>query len=135
MRFRDILEESLDRLRQEVPVAYLTLCSRLAPLEVRLRVDGDDVGLRFREDGVILDTPQRPAVEVTTSRESILALADGRHTLLSAVLADHLFLVGRLDDLLAVHDGLQAYLHGAVRAPSFPALLGRYRAAEGGSAS
>src|SRR5262249_48697178 len=133
MRFRDVLEESLRRLRHEVPAAYEVLCRRLAPREVRLRVDGDDVALRFRRRDAILDVPQRPVVEVETTREAILQLVDARHTLLSAVLAEALVLRGSLDDLLAFHDGLQAYIHGAVRAPSFPKLLARYRRGEGGA--
>jgi hypothetical protein len=62
-------------------------------------------------------------------------LIDARLTLLDAVLSDALAMTGAPDDLLAFHDGLIAYVHGAVRAPSFPALLSAYRTNERRSAA
>jgi hypothetical protein len=60
-----------------------------------------------------------------------LELLDGRHTLLSAVLAERLWLCGRPEALLGFDDALGAYLHGAVRAPGMPALLRAYREVAG----
>jgi hypothetical protein len=68
-----------------------------------------------------------PAIDVRTTRATVLALIDAELSLVDAVLADHLSLRGALPDLLAFHEGLTTYVHGAVRAPSFPALLAAYR--------
>jgi hypothetical protein len=46
----------------------------------------------------------------------------------SAVLSDVHVLRGRPADVLAFHDGLAAYVHGGVRAPSFRRLLVEFRA-------
>jgi hypothetical protein len=50
-------------------------------------------------------------------------------SLLDAVLEERIVMLGSVPDICAFHDGLMAYLHGAVRCRSFPELLRRYRAA------
>ncbi len=60
-------------------------------------------------------------------RTAVLRVIDARDTLMSAVLADRLVLRGATRDVLAFHDGLIAYVHGAVRARSFPELLRQFR--------
>jgi hypothetical protein len=128
--FTDFLAASLAALGQEVPAAFALLCRRLARREVRLRVDDDTVALRFLPGGVVMDpVPERPCVELVTTGRTVLDVLEARETLVSAALRDRLQLRGALDDLLALHDGLLAYVHGAVRAPSLPRLLARYRAA------
>lgn len=117
-------------MRREVPAAYECMCEALAPREVRLHVDGENVAVAFTDAGAaMLPSPSRPSVELQTTGAAILDLIGARETLASAVLADRLVLRGALGDVLAMHDGVVAYLHGAVRAPSFPALLRRYREA------
>ena len=128
------MEESFAALRGEVPSAYAAMCACLAPRWLVLRVDGETVGLRFaRTEATFVPTTKSPAVELTTSRGTILDMIDGRHTLLTAVLAEGMWLRGRPADVLAFHDGLTAYLHGGVRAPSFRPLLAEFRGEEGPS--
>src|SRR5262245_61888320 len=122
MTFRQVLTESLHALRDEVPEAHAALCRRLAPRAVRLRVDDESSSLRLGPDGVALDADGPRAVEVDAARTTIIALVAARHSLVSAVLAEALVMRGRLDDLLAFHDGLVSYLQGAVRGASFPDL-------------
>ncbi len=62
-----------------------------------------------------------------TTRAVILDLVDARAGLVEAILDDRLGLRGALPELARFHDGLMLYLHGAMRAPSFPGLLRRYR--------
>jgi hypothetical protein len=126
--FGAFLRESFDVLAREVAWAHAALCATLAPREIALRVGAERVALRFTRDAVLhLPAPAAPAIACATDRDTILAVLDAEATLLSAVLDDRLLLRGTPDHLLAFHDALVLYVHGAVRAPSFPALLRRFR--------
>jgi hypothetical protein len=104
------------------------MCGRLAGRDLRLVVDGEPVALSFTRDEALLRTRvEQPHVELATSRRTILDVVDARATLVSAALIDALTLRGRPDDVLAFHEGLVAYVHGGVRAPSFRGLLREFR--------
>ncbi len=104
------------------------MCRQLAPREVIIRVDGETVALAFRDaDAAIVEHAHAPQVEICTTRDTVLSVIDGDASLTEAVFDNRLILRGRLDDLVAFHDALLTYVHGAVRAPSFPHLLHRYR--------
>lgn len=125
--FAAFLGESLVLLEDELPVAYRAMCQALAARVVAMTVDGDAIRLVFDEAGVAIRRTDGPAdVRICTTRRTILDLVAARSTLLDAAMTDRLELVGSPHDVIVFHDGLMAYLHGAVRAPSFPALLGRY---------
>jgi hypothetical protein len=134
--FGEFLWASFDALAAEEPDAFRRMSEQLAPRSVRFEVDGDSFVVRFRRDGPLrVDTEREPAIEVATSRCAILRLIDAEHTLASSVLEGELGLRGRVGDLLAFHDGLMAYLHGAVRTHRFPDLLREYRGVEAPSAA
>ena len=104
------------------------MCRRLASRGVALRVDEEHVAVVFTRDEARIVADGDPcAVEVRTSRAAVLRVIDARDTLMSAVLADRLVLRGAPRDVLAFHEGLMAYVHGAVRARSFPELLRQFR--------
>ena len=104
------------------------MCRRLASRGVALRVDEERVAVVFTRDEARIVADGDPcAVEVRTSRTAVLRVIDARDTLMSAVLGDRLVLRGAPRDVLAFHDGLMAYVHGAVRARSFPGLLRQFR--------
>jgi len=126
-RFAPFLHRSFAALRVEVPDIYAETCRRMAPRSVRIETDGEAVHMSFEKSAVRFDADSGATIDVRTSRDAILALVAGEITLAQAVLDDALWLRGEADDLLAFHDGLMAYLHGAIRAPSFPALLRDYR--------
>jgi hypothetical protein len=132
--FAGFVRESLEVLRREVPVAHAAMCAPVAGRLVAIGADGEELALRFAADGVRAAAPGGvPDLSVRTSRDAVLALVDAECSLLEAVLSDRLVLRGTPDDVIAFHDALVAYLHGAVRAPSFPGLLRRFRAhAHGG---
>jgi hypothetical protein len=126
--FADFLDDSFAALRDEVPEIHAEMCRRLAPREVGLVVDHEVVAIAFtRDDAVFLSERRRPVVDVRTTGRAILDLIDARSTLRESVLDERLELRGGPDDLLAFHEGLMAYLHGGVRAPSFPRLLRAFR--------
>lgn len=126
--FADFLDASFDALRRELPEVYAALCRHFGSRQVGIRVADEEVGVRFEPQAVhVGGRLPDPAIEVETSKADILALVDAARTLVDSVLADALVLRGSPDDLLVFHDGLMIYLHGAVRAPSFPPLLRAYR--------
>jgi hypothetical protein len=129
-RFGDFLRESFEALRRERPAIYDEMCRVLQPRLARIDVDGGPVDVRFAGGEARVTRASRratPAIEVRASRETILGMVDARWSLMSAIAEDRLSIHGFIDDLIAFHDGLTVYLHGAVRAPSFPDLLRRFR--------
>lgn len=133
--FARFLLRSLSALRRDLPWIHARLCARLAPRELRLEVDGEGIGLRCGEDEIRrVEPPCAPAAFARTDRATILDLVDARLSLLDALLEERLVVQGAIGDVIAFHDGLLIYLHGAVRDPSFPALLRELRrGAEGGA--
>ncbi len=131
--FVGFLARSLALLEREHPEAYARMCAALARRTVLLKVDDEAIELRFGKRRLRLAEPGvggGQTVRAVTGRATILALVDGRLTLMDSVMQDRFEIFGGLDDLIAFHEGLMFYLHGAVRAPSFPALLRRFRTLE-----
>lgn len=141
VRFAACLRLSLGTLRLECPEAYQRVCDCLAPLTVALTLDGDSVTLAFhpvlirvvpasgptaRRNGRRAGT--QPDVQASTSRCTILDLLEARSTIEDAILSDAIMLRGRVGDLARFYDALLYYVCGAVRCPSFPAILAGYRA-------
>ena len=131
----DLLAESLALLEREAPECARRLAARLRGLPVDLSVDREALALQSDGARVRLAPPgDDPApVALVTTRAVIAAVLDGRLLLTDAVLADRIAVRGPLSDLLTCHAALQDYVHGAVRSPSFPALLDRFRARLGAS--
>jgi len=127
--FTEFLCRSFETLEGEMPHIYTELCGRLAGRKVSLQVEKERVGLLFGAGRVRMYPGGLTAeIALNTSCETILALVDAELTLLEALLRGDIHLLGGPADVAAFHDGLMLYLHGAVRAPSFPALLRRFRA-------
>ncbi|XXX77463.1 hypothetical protein WMF30_01640 [Sorangium sp. So ce134] len=127
-----LLAESFAALAAELPEAHARVSARLAGRAVAIRVDGerfvvdaDGCAARVRAAGAGEEPAE--AVRVATSRRAILDVIDARRSLAAAVLADEVEVVGALERLVEAREALLAYVHGAVRCPSFPALLERFR--------
>lgn len=119
---------SLATLREECPIAYGQLCALLAPREVLLLFEGEAVALAFAADAAeLLPQPRNPAVQLRSTRQAILDVIDARLTLGEAVLEDAILLQGAVEDLALFYEGMLTYVRGAVRSPSFPALLAHFR--------
>ncbi len=129
--FRSFLKRSLRLLWEQHPPSYQQMALALAGKRVLIEIDHEAIALRFADGTVYTEDPHGHFdVEARTSKAVILGLVDGQHTLMSTVLEDLFFLRGAMPELLAFHEGLTFYLQGAVRAPSFPGLLRRFRALE-----
>ena len=126
--FSALLRRSLGALERERPDIAQRLAAALAALAVTITVGDEQLGIRSDGTRVVVGEPaSAPQVRVSTGRATILALVDGAVSLVDAVLADDMRLVGEVADLARFHDALWLYLQGAVRAPSFPVLLRVFR--------
>lgn len=125
--FADALRTSLALLRRECPTAWRRMCARLGRRALTIRVDGVAVDVAGHHVHVEVGAPAQPIVEVETSRAAIVALADGRDDLLDALLAERVVIRGGVADVHALYEGLVDYVRGAIRSPSFPQLLARFR--------
>lgn len=122
--FSSFLKRSLDVLAREAPRAASALCEQLSRTALRVSVDGERMSLvvvcgRLR----VFAVQDLGETSLSTRRATLVALLDGRQSLLDAVLDGGLELRGAVADLLVVDEALRTYLHGAVRSPSFPELL------------
>ncbi|MGH3870795.1 MAG: hypothetical protein ACRDSR_04645 [Pseudonocardiaceae bacterium] len=129
-----LLRRSLDHLAAEVPDSYHHLVAELGPLVVEIDVDGELFSVRGGRRLEVADGVDDTAgVRVSTSRAAIIDVLDAEVGLPEAVQAGRVDVRGSLDDVARAHDGLLAYAHAAVRAPSMPGLLAVLRDGPGGA--
>lgn len=124
-----LVGESFELLARERPDAYARMLALLRGHALVLVLDDEALLLRF-DAGVMLeaaaaDHAELPRVECRVT--TILAVVDAKLSLAAALEADLLRARANLDSLATLHEGLLAYVHGAVRCPGFPALLARLR--------
>ncbi len=131
--FAEFLSRSLEILGREMPRSHARLCASMQGRCVAIEVDGPPVLVSFEGGGCAVGplgvTP--PSVEAVLSKQAILDLLDGRDSLEDAVWSDRFFLRAPVRELERFLEALLLYLRGAVRCPSLPALLERYRAQGG----
>lgn len=126
-----IVGESFELLARAAPDAYARVLGLLRGSELVLRLDDEPLHLRFtdrvelREAQPGSSDPSCPRIECRVA--TILAVVDAELTLAAAIEADALRALADLDTLALLHEGLLAYVHGAVRCPGFAALLVRLR--------
>jgi hypothetical protein len=132
--FQRALEAALGMIAREQRSLYALLCRELGQSSIDTRVEAERV--RIEGDGseihVITSAPNPvlapDAIRVESDLRTIDDLLDGRTSLLDVVLQDRVLLFGELDRLLRAHDALIVFLRAAVRCPSAPGLLRRFRA-------
>lgn len=128
--FGDFVARGLATLRAELPWCWAATAAALDGRSVLLVVGAEPVRVRARRGEVaVLASAEgfAPCVTLVTDPVTVLRLADAETTVVDATLDGSIALRGDVDDLVAFHDGLVAFLHGAVRSPSFPRLLDLYR--------
>jgi hypothetical protein len=123
-----LLADSFQVLAREQPEAYARMCALLEGLSVAVWVDEERFAADFSSRGASVRalTGHEPA-RVSTHGRTLLEVLDARRSLTEAVLADAVRVVGPLDTLLRLHEGLLLYLRGAVRCPGFASVLRRLR--------
>ena len=127
---RGYLEAAVEAVYRESPVHFTAARAGLHGMAAVIRVD-DDPPLRvwlakgppwteYRADG---------EVEVSTSRTALNAFLTGEATIEEAIAGGQLAVRAAVGDLVAALGALNAWLHGALRAPSLPRIYAGYRGA------
>lgn len=123
-----LLAGSFEVLEREQPEAYTRMCAALEGWEVAIGVDGERFAAAFSSGRArVRPVTGHEAARVSTRLPTILDVLDDRQSLTEAVLADAVEVVGPLETLLRLHEGLLFYVKGAVRCPGFAPLLRRLR--------
>lgn len=122
--FSPFLQRSLSLLDGEAPAAYAAVVASLGGRSVNIAVDDERLALLARRGRLVISAPlEHPTTSARTSRRALRRLLEGEVDLTRAILADEVALFGGVDDLTNLYDALLCYFRGAVRSPSFPALL------------
>jgi hypothetical protein len=128
LEFGAFLELALRLLKRQAPGCYARLGDAVRSEAVHIAVDGRPLVVRFRGGRHEITAPTCAAtVEICTDRAAILALIDDELSLLEAILSERLWVQGSAEGVERFDEALQAFLDGALRAPSFPALLDAFR--------
>lgn len=126
-----LLAESFELLASRLPQAHTRMLALLRGSEIELVLDAERIRLRFDHgvelSSLAMDEPTSSIPRIECSLAAIVAVLDAQLTLAEAVESDALRVRADLDRLVHLHDGLLAYVHGAVRCPGFPELLIRLR--------
>jgi hypothetical protein len=128
-----LLAESFEAMRSGLPPANEAFCRALAGCAVELRVDDEEMAVRFDAGGASVVAAAGAAdARIDTGRRAILDVIDARMTLEEAVRLGRVQVVGPLPVVVRLHEGILLYVHGGVRLPAFASLLRRFRALAGG---
>jgi hypothetical protein len=123
-----IVIDSFRALARERPHALAAMCARLSGRALDIVVDGEPIAVRFEPARVRLaPSDERADVRIELRRQLIADIIRAEVTLGDALVAGRLEARGSTRDLALVHESLMDYVHGAIRAPSFPALWDRFR--------
>jgi hypothetical protein len=126
-RFGQDLETSLEALAKEAPAHFLAVERHLAGRSVTIAVGGaPPVRVQLQGAPPWVHPGAEGDVSVAIAQRDLDALVAGAITIEDALWSQRLSLRGRLDDVLAFMDGLTAWLHGALRAPSLSELHRAY---------
>ena len=113
----------------ERPRELAKLCEILAGRTLAIAVEGERIAVSFYADRVVCARRAGPAtVHLGMQRQLIADVIRARTSLASALVDGRLAVTGPIDEIALLHQGLMVYVHGAIRAPSFPALWQRFRA-------
>lgn len=126
------LERSLALLAHERPTNAARFVRAMTGLRARVHVDDEDFVVIGDGRAVrVLRDEAAPRVDVDVElrvrRSALLEVLDARRSLAQALRDGGLEVHGPLETIFRLRAALLAYVHGAVRCRSFPALLERYR--------
>jgi hypothetical protein len=125
---RTALDEMLGILRSDAPLAFFRLMEELGSLNVDVQVDSERFSVRGEGTHVVVAEVQENAqVYLRTDRHTILALIDGRRSMLEAVLARELSLSADISLLGQVGRAGIAFGDGAIRARRARGVLDAFR--------
>ena len=119
-----LLADSFQVLERGLPEASRRLCAVLEGVSLGMQVDEESFAVEFSARGArVRAATGQESAQVSLSRHTLWEVLENRLGLTEAVVADAVRVVGPLDTLLRLHEGLRLYVHGAARCPSFMTLL------------
>src|SRR5580704_13542432 len=122
--FGRFLLASLDAIADEAPAGYRALQHALGNRAVSICVDGERMRLQMTgSQHALRRGDDACAVELVTDSPTLVRLLKAGCTLVALAVDGPLLLRGAPEDLAALHDALLAFVHGAARSLSGPALL------------
>jgi len=125
---RRLLGAAFDVLHDEAHDHHERVRTSLAALPVNVTVGDESLAPRLAHGRLVAGDPREAArVAIRTSLATVLALLDGRRTVLEAITRGELEVRGTADALDAAADAFAGFLHGLVRSPSSPGLLVQLR--------
>ena len=133
--FREFVERAFLVLEAELPEMFTRLTETLDGARVALEIEGEKMVVDFRHEGQPgssrIDVEKgwsRPLdARIETEARTILEVIDGAATLQEAVNRGGVRATAELDVLQVLLEGLEIFVHGGVRCPTFPALLASFR--------
>ena len=125
---RAFVRDSILVLEREAPAFYASFAAALRGRRLLVSGDGDPFTLAFSTRAVeFVRSDGSAELCLRVDRPTILALVEADLALEDALRLDRLMVRGNLENVVDLFDGLSVYLRGAVRCPSFPALLSAFR--------
>jgi hypothetical protein len=125
-RFGAFLERSLRLLAREAPAHFAAVRAKLQTTSINISLDGAaPICVQLAVEPWVAPASSTELTAAISQRD-LIDLLQGAFTIDAAILTERLQLRGPLDDLLGFLDALHAWLHGAVRCPSFAALHLQY---------
>jgi len=123
--FAQFVHRSLAAIGSDTPWLHEQLRRALGHWTALLVVDGECTTIRAGAANTVMVAAESRAADIrcTTTSAAILRLIQGADTIVDAIEADRVQLVGAADALLAWTDALDIFLHGAVRVRAFDGLL------------
>ena len=123
-----LLARAFETLQSDCPRAYARMVQRLGESTVRVTVDDETFDIRVEHDVArVLDPRGSTAVSIRTSRATVRDVLAGQATLTDALYGDELRADGRLTDLVAVLEALEAFVHGAARCDTIAQLYHEFQ--------
>jgi hypothetical protein len=125
-----LLARAFEELQTGCPRAYAETVRLLGEFTVRITVDDETFDV-YAEHGTARVRVREPrgltTVSIRTSRATIRDVLAARSTLRDALNDDELRAAGRMSDLVAVLEALEAFVHGAVRCDAIAQLYREFQ--------
>jgi hypothetical protein len=105
------------------------MCRTLRPRSIEIEVDDETLCVDFGSGrSAIVSTLLSPTLRVATRRSTIVRILKNHATIRECLLDGSLDVRGAPADIAVFDSGLDAYVRGAVRSPSFEALYDAFLA-------
>ncbi len=114
--------DALACLARECPPAHARLRAALGDRRLRVELAGEELDI---VGGEVVAPADTPVLELASDARTLHDVLLGELDVLDAVVGERVRVRGAVDDVIAATTAMEAFLAGALRCPSMPALLER----------